>query len=489
MKRLVRTVVVLATFAASMVVTVGTAQASVGIGTSLSGPSAAAVGQTGLPGSVTAINTNTAPNQSETNTLTTVKIALSCGAAPAPPNPCPTPDPGVFSMAPTASGAAATACAGVTFSASAPDPSGVVTFTSGSTIILSPPGGPTGSDRCTINYSFSVLKMPATDTNLPATGTQTRVNARLQVTSSPSGLMPAGNPTLEITVVPATPGLSTHVAKSPVVRGASVSDTATVTGVSGVATPTGNVTFRLYGPGDASCSAAPVTTSTNALAAGSAQSTPFVPATIGTYRYTAAYSGDANYAPVQGPCGAANESVLVLASASRPPDFDGNGTTDIAVFRPSTGMWYVQGQASTHWGGSTDIPVPGDYNGNGTTDIGIFRASNGMWYVQGQADVHWGGSTDIPVPGDYDGNGTTDIAIFRPSTGTWYVQGQPAVVLGTSGDIPVPGDYDGNGTTDIAVFRPSTGTWYVQGQAPVAFGASGDRPLPLPAAIRRVFFP
>ena len=159
-------------------------------------------------------------------------------------------------------------------------------------------------------------------------------------------------------------------------------------------------------------------------------------------------------------------------------DFVGNGSTDVAVFRPSTGRWYVRGAAPVKWGVTGDIPVPGDYDGNGTTDIAVFRPSTGRWYVRGAAPVEWGVTGDIPVPGDYDGNGTTDIAVFRPSTGRWYVRGAAPVEWGVTGDIPVPGDYDGNGITDIAVFRPSTGRWYVRGAAPVKWGVTGDIPVP-----------
>ena len=112
-------------------------------------------------------------------------------------------------------------------------------------------------------------------------------------------------------------------------------------------------------------------------------------------------------------------------------------------------------------GGSADKP-PADFDGNGTTDISVFRPATGSWFVRNGTSAAWGTSGDIPVPADYDGNGTADIAVFRPSSGTWFVQNGIAAAWGTSGDIPVPGDYDGNGSADIAVFRPSSGTWFVR---------------------------
>ncbi len=162
-----------------------------------------------------------------------------------------------------------------------------------------------------------------------------------------------------------------------------------------------------------------------------------------------------------------------------PADFDGNATTDVSVFRPSNGTWYVNGGATTTWGTSGDIPVPGNYTGTATTNVAVYRpGSSGTWYINGGPIVTWGTPGDIPVPGDYNGDGTTDIAVFRPNTGTWFVNGGAVTNFGTSGDIPVPGDYNGDGTTDIAVFRPSTGTWYVNGGGITNWGTSGDVPVP-----------
>ncbi|HEX9840575.1 MAG TPA: hypothetical protein VGA72_14590, partial [Anaerolineales bacterium] len=137
-------------------------------------------------------------------------------------------------------------------------------------------------------------------------------------------------------------------------------------------------------------------------------------------------------------------------------DYNGDGTAEIAVFRPSNGNWYIAGSASSYvFGGIGDIPVVADYNGDGTADVAVFRPSNGNWYIVGSASSYvFGGSGDIPVVADYNADGRNDIAIFRPSNSTWYIAGVGTFVWGGSGDIPVVADYNGDGMVDIAVFRP-----------------------------------
>jgi uncharacterized repeat protein (TIGR01451 family) len=111
------------------------------------------------------------------------------------------------------------------------------------------------------------------------------------------------------TVNKVTPAIST-VASADITIGASISDTATVTG--GL-NPTGTVTFNLYGPNDATCANAAVFTSANRpLSGGTATSASFTPTLVGTYRWIATYNGDANNNSVSGACNDANESVVVI---------------------------------------------------------------------------------------------------------------------------------------------------------------------------------
>jgi hypothetical protein len=76
--------------------------------------------------------------------------------------------------------------------------------------------------------------------------------------------------------------------------------------------PTRTITFRLYGPNDRRCSRHPIFHSTVAVNGGTGpfNSGPFTPTRTGTYRWRAAYSGDANNEKA-GPTGCTEEPVVV----------------------------------------------------------------------------------------------------------------------------------------------------------------------------------
>ncbi len=183
---------------------------------------------------------------------------------------------------------------------------------------------------------------------------------------------------------------------------------------------------------------------------------------------------------------------------NKPADFDGDGKSDISVYRPDAGNWFALNSANASFsavvfGGAADILAPGDYDGDGKTDQAIFRPAEGTWYFRTKAGLisarQFGASGDIPVPADFNGDGKTDVAVFRPSNGIWYIANSDSlgtftfVQFGQTGDKPVAADYDGDGKTDLAVFRPETGSWFVLrssdgGFSGTNFGAAADQPTP-----------
>ncbi len=141
-----------------------------------------------------------------------------------------------------------------------------------------------------------------------------------------------------------------------------------------------------------------------------------------------------------------------------PADYNGDGRVDMAVFRPSEGVWIVHGGPVVRLGAAGDIPVPADYNGDGRVDMAVFRPSQGIWIIGGGMVVKFGIPGDIPVPADYNGDGRADIAVFRPfpsdwPDGMWFIWGGGVYKWGIQGDIPVPADYFGQGKVLIGVFR------------------------------------
>jgi hypothetical protein len=165
-----------------------------------------------------------------------------------------------------------------------------------------------------------------------------------------------------------------------------------------------------------------------------------------------------------------------------PADYDGDGKTDLAIWRsPFTGgeqatFWILYSATSTYaaipWGNApgssgTDEPAVADYDGDGKTDIAIVKhmvAGNFWWILQSRDGLRlesYGTGNDLPVVADYDGDQKADLAVVRVSTTnasiTWYIQrsidGNWMVrQLGNAtNDRPALGDYDGDGKTDIAV--------------------------------------
>jgi hypothetical protein len=182
------------------------------------------------------------------------------------------------------------------------------------------------------------------------------------------------------------------------------------------------------------------------------------------------------------------------AITSKSADFDGDGLADIAVYRQTLGLWSIlmtsngynsASALNVFWGNPilADRPVPGDFDGDGKTDIAVYRPSTEEWLIltsstgynyNNRIQIFWGNPSlnDQPVVGDFDGDGKADIAVYRSTTGEWLIllsssgysyNNAIAITWGnlSFSDQPVLGDFDGDGKTDIAVYRPTTGEWLI----------------------------
>ena len=138
-----------------------------------------------------------------------------------------------------------------------------------------------------------------------------------------------------------------------------------------------------------------------------------------------------------------------------------------------SGSDYASKLLATFGAANVDIPVPGNYNGAGTTAIAVYRPTTGQWFIKGQPGPITFTSFvkgDIPVPGDYDNVGKDEPAIYRPSTGQWIIdgpQGVHTIAVRRPERRPRAGAFDalttGNQAVEPAVWRPSTGQFFIHG--------------------------
>lgn len=179
-------------------------------------------------------------------------------------------------------------------------------------------------------------------------------------------------------VPPTVPTITTTAAAA----GASLSDTAHLSGGNA---PTGTITFSLYGPNDATCSSIPSTEVVNVDGNGDYQSDFFTAPAAGTYRWTAAYSGDSGNVPVTTHCNDANESVTItpvaptLTTTATPSGFVISDVAHLTGGNHPTGtiQFLLFGPDDATCGGLAIAPEPlfvdgnGDYPSGGITPPGL----------------------------------------------------------------------------------------------------------------------
>ena len=162
-------------------------------------------------------------------------------------------------------------------------------------------------------------------------------------------------------------------------------------------------------------------------------------------------------------------------------DFDGDGRTDLTVYRNSNNTFYAESSLTENLiekrigepGDSVSLTV--DFDGDGKSDFSTARYNaEVLWRIFKSTtntleEIRWGSSSlgDFFAAADYDGDGRFDIAVFR--AGVWYIIESSTgnyryEYFGKSGDVPAPNDFDKDGKADLTVARSENGLryWYIR---------------------------
>ena len=117
-----------------------------------------------------------------------------------------------------------------------------------------------------------------------------------------------------------------------------------------------------------------------------------------------------------------------------PADFNGDGMTDLFIYRPSTGAWFrviwrngvPDYGAMNTWAANFNI-TKGDFNGDGLADLFLYNATSGLWFVvttkpDGTLDYRsgtWAGGFQITVS-DFNADGIADLFLYNPTNGNGF---------------------------------------------------------------------
>ena len=433
------------------------AMADAGIGAQVNFQSPLTVGQTNAAGFVVYTNTSDV-GLTFTIDKDLIRLIPSCTVYAAPF--CTTPDLGVFSIDSPATGAAGTACAGVSFTVTPTgEADGSVWLVPPADIVLGVAGSATAS--CRIDFTFDVLESPV-DVSVPLPGAQTRPGTRVDGEAS-DGSIGQGFGTTIVTVNPTTPGLSTTASPTLAAPG-NIYDTATLTG--GV-NPTGTITFKLYGPNDATCATAISTTQVTVNGNGAYQSANYFATLPGTYRWIASYSGDANNAAVSGACNDSGESVVVtngnpsLTTMASPAVKLGNPIHDTATLSngaspTGTITFNLYGPNDATCASTPIFNSVVAVNGNGNYPSANFSPTAPGTYRW--IATYSGDANNNPIAGACnDPNESVVVSPATPNLSTTASPSSTTIGLTVTDSANLTGGYNPTGTVVFKLYGPATG--------------------------------
>ncbi|HET7029765.1 MAG TPA: hypothetical protein VFI34_04600 [Candidatus Limnocylindrales bacterium] len=262
-----------------------------------------------------------------------------------------------------------------------------------------------------------------------------------------------------VTVDKNIPTIST-TASGSVLVGGKIHDTAHLTGGF---SPTGTITFTLYGPNDATC-ATPISTSIVAVSGnGDYDSDDFTANQAGTYRWIAAYSGDLNNAPVAGGCNDDNESVIVSpnlptvttnASASVEVGGQIHDTAHLAGgFNPTGSITFnLYGPNDTSCANAAIFTDTVTVNGNGDYVSGSFTTSQTgtyRWIANYGGDANNGATANAC-------NAANENVVVTPKNPTVTTNASASVVVGGTihDTATLAGGFSPTGTLHFALYGP-----------------------------------
>ncbi|MDQ1421998.1 MAG: hypothetical protein QOJ52_3960, partial [Acidimicrobiaceae bacterium] len=339
------------------------------------------------------------------------------------------------------------------------NPTGTITFSVFGPNNVTCTGVPAFTSTKSVNANGAYTSSPFTVT---AVGTY-RFVAAYSGDANNAAVTTACNDANESVVVgPTTPTIVT-VASGTVVAGGAISDTATLAG--GV-NPTGTITFTLFGPNNATCTGVAIFTSTKTVAGnGSYPSDPFTTVAAGTYRWVAAYSGDANNAAATSGCNAANENVVVtpagpanITQASAPVTVGGT-INDTATLSGGTGptgtiTFNVFGPNNGTCTGTAAFTSTVTVAGNGNYLSGPFTPTAPGTY---RFVATYSGDANNNPAGPTACNDPAEAVVVSPANPTIVTQASPPVVVGgtISDTATLAGGVNPTGTITFQAFGPN----------------------------------